>query len=330
MAQSDLQRIAEDLATELDQAIGADLRAVFALMDRCQGWSNQLLATGARDTFARTAAADIGMARQELLRTVQHLRRAQLVGTAWAQNAVTATSQGNPVTGDLTPGMAEHWRSGGNTWAPAHLQHEIDDLDPISDDLQEAIDKLAPQEQQRWQRVWRKFPKGGTHAQKAAFYRAAAEEPDVPDHMRPVLRGCAFNHDVYPLFPASEVTINNLAEDGTTARQFRVDALGRREIVSLKYTQLAKIKFKTARGYVDELLKKYAPGRKDLVVAPTPGNRAKLAERPSAMGKPLRGAMVLGIPPQTEPIPEEILDYAAENDIEIREITVPEPGSDTP
>ncbi|GAB2493973.1 hypothetical protein GCM10027063_36780 [Promicromonospora xylanilytica] len=329
MAQSDLQRLAEALVTELDQGIGADQRTLFHWIDECARWRDTLILAGPNDPYIRTAAEGVGAARSELLRAVQQLRRAQLLGVAWSEQAVTDVAAGKPVAGTLTPAMAEYWRNGGRSWAPTHLQTEIDDLDPISDDLQRAIDKLTPAEEERWQRVWRRFPKGGTSAQKAAFYRAAADEPDVPEYMRPVLRGSAFNHEVYTLYPASEVTINNLADDGTTKRQFRVDALSRREVVSLKYTQLALVKAETARGYVDELLKKYRPGRPDLIVASTTGNQTKLGRLRSLIGQPLAGDMVLGVPPQVEPIPRWLVDYAAKNDIEIREFKTPEARGDS-
>ena len=92
-----------------------------------------------------------------------------------------------------------------------------------------------------------------------------------------------------------------------------------KEIVSRKYTQLSEISEKTAIGYLKELLEKYSPGS---VIADVPSNRvganAEIFEENE--GNILKGQMILEVPVQKEPVPENVLLKAQEEGITIRDI----------
>lgn len=196
-----------------------------------------------------------------------------------------------------------------------------DDLAGLApdDELAVAARELAAAQRARMSKVWRTFPHGADAATKAAWYRDAAKADGIPDHMRQIMDGKAFNHEVYPLFDAREVTIHRIdPSTGLPTKTFYVDALGRNQVVSLKHTQLAEVQPQTARKYIDEIITKYNPDDPTLVIARTAGNTDKLAS--TAIGKSLEGRMILGVPTQNAPIPQEILDYAAKWDITIREI----------
>lgn len=102
---------------------------------------------------------------------------------------------------------------------------------------------------------------------------------------------------------------------GARLEAFRVDGLTDDRIISLKHTQLAEVQPRTAKGYIDEMVRKYNPRDRDLIFARTQGNVDKLPG--SLVGKNLEGNMVLGVPPQKTPIPQSVLDYAARWDVRI-------------
>lgn len=81
-----------------------------------------------------------------------------------------------------------------------------------------------------------------------------------------------------------------------------------KEIISHKFSQLSNITFDTAKGYIDEIGKKYA----DQMTKST-----KLAEQVST--KKLN--KILEIPPQASEIPPKVAKYADEMGVEIREIS---------
>ena len=81
-----------------------------------------------------------------------------------------------------------------------------------------------------------------------------------------------------------------------------------KEIISHKFTQLADIKFNTVKKYIDEIEKKYANQMT---------NSTKLSEQVSTQDL----AKVLEIPPQAKEIPAEVLKYAKDVDVTIREIS---------
>lgn len=83
------------------------------------------------------------------------------------------------------------------------------------------------------------------------------------------------------------------------------------EIVSRKNTQLADVQEATAKRYLSEVDRKYAPG-------------TKIAEVPSAKdlaGKTLNGQKILEVPVQEKPVPQSVLDAANERNIIIRDPT---------
>jgi hypothetical protein len=85
------------------------------------------------------------------------------------------------------------------------------------------------------------------------------------------------------------------------------------EIVSRKQTSLAEVSPSTAEGYVNELLDKYSPGTP---LADTPENIARYGE-----GHRLEGDMILEVPVQQTPIPQEFGDWAARQGVTIRDFT---------
>jgi len=91
-----------------------------------------------------------------------------------------------------------------------------------------------------------------------------------------------------------------------------------KEIVSRKRTQLWRISEETAIGYLKELSEKYSPGS---VIADVPSNRvgANAGIFEENGGKTLRGQMILEVPVQEEPVPENVLRYAAKEKIKIRD-----------
>ncbi|GAA1426814.1 hypothetical protein GCM10009601_36740 [Streptomyces thermospinosisporus] len=86
------------------------------------------------------------------------------------------------------------------------------------------------------------------------------------------------------------------------------------EIVSRKFTQVAKITPGTFKNYLNELGQKYSPGT---VVPDTPKARA---EYPQLIGEPLTGRWVLEVPVQSQPVPEWALKEAANRGVMIRDV----------
>ena len=91
------------------------------------------------------------------------------------------------------------------------------------------------------------------------------------------------------------------------------------EIVSRKCTQLSETSEETAIRYLKELSEKYSPGS---VIADVPSNRvgANAGIFEENGGKTLRGQMILEVPVQEEPVPERVLKYARDKNIQIRDI----------
>lgn len=84
------------------------------------------------------------------------------------------------------------------------------------------------------------------------------------------------------------------------------------EIVSRKRTQLADIGSSTAQGYLRVMTQKYMDG---LLIADTPTTRAMGLDRDV-----LRGRQILEVPVQMQPVPQAVLDNAADREITIRDI----------
>lgn len=88
-------------------------------------------------------------------------------------------------------------------------------------------------------------------------------------------------------------------ESGPFSRLDHYD-FGDRLIYSMKHTQLARIQFRTAKQYIDELISKYRPG--------TP--IADVPSTPEGLRGGLEGRMILYVPKQEAAIPQKIIDYA--------------------
>jgi hypothetical protein len=131
----------------------------------------------------------------------------------------------------------------------------------------------------------------------------------LPDEVRTnMMRGNAFNRAEYPKYGNyNEIRlVNNKVLDS-----YRPG----REIVSRKYTQLADVKYPTARSYISEVTKKYAAGTG---VAASPRN---VREMPGLVGQRLRGRYYLEVPVQAKPVPHDVLAWAASHHVTIRDIT---------
>ncbi|PRY56105.1 protease prsW family protein [Knoellia remsis] len=85
-----------------------------------------------------------------------------------------------------------------------------------------------------------------------------------------------------------------------------------RQIRSIKHTQLAEVQESTALRYLDELATKYKPGTP---IADVPSTPERL------LGKSLKGQMILHVPIQESPIPDAVLNRAADLNIKIIDIT---------
>ena len=91
------------------------------------------------------------------------------------------------------------------------------------------------------------------------------------------------------------------------------------EIVSRKRTQLWRIPEEIAIRYLKELEAKYSPGS---VIADVSSNRvgANAGIFEENEGNILKGQMILEVPVQKEPVPENVLLKAQEEGITIRDI----------
>jgi len=118
--------------------------------------------------------------------------------------------------------------------------------------------------------------------------------PEVAAWKKRLLEGHEFNYANHHRYPHYELGLRGGA---------RVDSYAEHEwIASRKHTQAASVRWRTMKRYIDEIEKKYAPGT---IIKKT--------------GEPLDGVKVLELPPQIHPIPQQVLDYAKENDVIIRD-----------
>ena len=86
-----------------------------------------------------------------------------------------------------------------------------------------------------------------------------------------------------------------------------------KEIVSRKFTQLAKVSEDTAKKYIDEMVSKYSPGT---AIKETARNGDAIAKG----GKELAGEMILEVPQQAGQISKEVLQHAKEAGVKIRDV----------
>ena len=135
----------------------------------------------------------------------------------------------------------------------------------------------------------------------------------------------AFNKERTKFYPYNEIYLEapkkaiNLPERSPTKHQYvRLDSyVPNKEIVSRKYTQLSEVSEETAIRYLKELSDKYAPGTK---IADVPSNisGANAGIFKANNGKVLDGQMILEVPVQKEPIPQNVINYADKLRIKIR------------
>ncbi|OUE28865.1 hypothetical protein BFL36_01220 [Clavibacter michiganensis] len=119
-------------------------------------------------------------------------------------------------------------------------------------------------------------------------------DSELPAWKKRILEGHEFNYANHHRYAHYELGLR----DGA-----RVDSYAEHEwIASRKHTQAASVRWRTMKRYIDEIEKKYAPGT---IIRKT--------------GEPLDGIKVLELPPQIHPIPHQVLDYAKENDVIIRD-----------
>jgi hypothetical protein len=143
---------------------------------------------------------------------------------------------------------------------------------------------------------------------------------EIPAWLQRVRAGATWHVDEQTrLFKADS---NNVAElhvarpagapERTRSSHNRVDVYNqpRREIVSMKHTQLSEIRPETAQKYIDEAAVKYAPGTR---ISDVPSNPQALR------GEELRGQVILHVPKQTGPIPPAVLKYAEGAGVKIRQ-----------
>jgi len=116
-------------------------------------------------------------------------------------------------------------------------------------------------------------------------------------------KGRAFNKENQHRYPHNEVQLDG----GRRVDSYRHTT----EIVERKNTQLNQINKSTATRYIDSLRTKYGPGQ---MIADTPKNRAE-----GISGERLKGSLILEVPPQTAPIPRDVLEYAARRRVIIRD-----------
>ena len=136
----------------------------------------------------------------------------------------------------------------------------------------------------------------------------------------------AVNKARVKFYPYNEVYLEapkkaiNLPEGAPTKHRYvRLDSYNPHtgEIVSRKYTQLSEVSEETAIRYLKELSDKYAPGTK---IADVPSNisGANAGIFKANNGKVLDGQMILEVPVQKKPIPQNVINYADKLRIKIR------------
>ena len=112
-----------------------------------------------------------------------------------------------------------------------------------------------------------------------------------------------------------------LAEDLPAKRKYvRLDSyVPNKEIVSRKYTQFDEVSEETAIRYLKELEEKYAPGS---IIADVPSNKTGVNREIFKVnqGRDLKGQMILEVPVQKAEIPPNVLEYANDHRIKIRDI----------
>lgn len=194
----------------------------------------------------------------------------------------------------------------------------------LDEGIQAVIDRSPESERESWKRLYADFPRGRDHTylEKARWAAAAHKREDLAEHQRNRLRGQWTNYAFAHHYRAIEVSIHHLDANGNKTGLVRADGLDDYGVASIKNVQFMRVSLSTWKSYINETRRKYQPNRADVIVAATKGTRdmverGELARR--EVGRPLNGAMFLDVPPQADPIPQEVLDYAKEKGVRIRE-----------
>jgi len=118
--------------------------------------------------------------------------------------------------------------------------------------------------------------------------------PEIAAWKKRILEGHEFNYANHHRYTYSELRV---------MRRWWLDSYEEDTwIASRKHTQVADVRWYTMKRYIDEIQKKYRPG---FVIDGT--------------DRVLVGFKVLEVPPQIRAIPQEVLDYAMQHDVIIRD-----------
>ncbi len=154
-------------------------------------------------------------------------------------------------------------------------------------------------------------------------------------------RGSIFNWENYHRYPANEVILD-LTDPATGKPLLNANGNPRRavldsydpgeKIVSRKRTQLSAIQESTAREYINQALRLYGPNKPGITIADVPTTKTQLGSETGAIGRPLEGRLILEVPVQRQPIPDSILEYAAQKRVVICDVngTVYRLGGEAP
>lgn len=136
--------------------------------------------------------------------------------------------------------------------------------------------------------------------------RAFADRPWLAN----IVAGNRFDEYMAPHYRFNEVYVDY---PGNVSGRARLDSyVPGEQIISRKLTQLGEVSPVQARAYIRELAQKYPEGT---TIPSTPANRAN-----GLAGQPLRGDLVLQVPPQRIPLSQELLDYAELYEVRIFDI----------
>ena len=142
----------------------------------------------------------------------------------------------------------------------------------------------------------------------------------IPDCRINMYRGIAFNRNRATGFDYNELYILKPNADKLSGnnKYVRLDSYNPStgDIVLRKHTQLADIDKKTAKGYLNELSRKYPPNATIANVQ----SSGKLGR------ETLQGLQILEVPIQNKPIPQGILDHASSLNIDIRQVSTKKPN----
>ncbi len=152
-----------------------------------------------------------------------------------------------------------------------------------------------------------KETKGLSSAERKVAKKLGIQTGGLPDWLkRRFDEGNRFNEENRVRYPYNEVEVYG------DKKHYVVDSyIAGKEIVSRKFTQLAKVKTSTGIGYLKELERKYPSGA---IITDSPFNPKVLR------GQQMTGQLILEIPVQKESIPKNVIEYANQHDIVIRDV----------